>query len=147
MVAQFPKAVFKQKASFNSDQIEAYAEFRTATFKGDADFIGARIGSNAQFDQAKFEQRAIFDSAQIKGHALFNLATFEQEANFAVARIGSAARFDGATFRNQAIFQASEFAMETSFRGDSICQRRQLSEHLLQNCLFWRTRDPVPGKD
>lgn len=119
MVAQFPKAVFKQKASFNSDQIEAYAEFRTATFKGDADFIGARIGSNAQFDQAKF----------------------------AVARIGSAARFDGATFRNQAIFQASEFAMETSFRGDSICQRRQLSEHLLQNCLFWRTRDPVPGKD
>ena len=102
--AEFTKAVFRQKANFNSIHIKGVAFFNPAFFKGEADFISARIGSNAEFTGARFRQKASFNSSQIEGFAIFKLAFFKGEADFASARIGSNAEFTGAQFRQKVLF-------------------------------------------
>ncbi|HHT9124822.1 MAG TPA: pentapeptide repeat-containing protein [Candidatus Brocadiia bacterium] len=139
--AEFTCAVFKQKANFNSAQIEELAAFNQATFEGDADFISAQIGGNAEFDGAVFKQKANFNSAQIEGHAFFRPATFEGDADFGSAQIGGNAGFTNAHFKEYANFYTAQFKMDAIFEGTVFDKNVIFQNISFRTCFF--DRDPA----
>ena len=80
------------------------AQFRGATFSGDAWFGEATFSGDAWFDEATFSGDAWFGEATFSGDAWFDEATFSGDAWFGGATFGRDGRFDGATFNGTARF-------------------------------------------
>jgi uncharacterized protein YjbI with pentapeptide repeats len=104
------------------------ADFRWATFEGDARFDGATFEGDARFDGATFQgyagfERATchgdarFDGATFEGDARFDGATFEGDAGFSWATFHRGAEFNGATFQRYAGFGEVTFHSGAGFRG------------------------------
>jgi len=117
VTAEFQKATFKKRGSFNRAHIEKSAFFNHATFWGEANFVSAQIGSRAKFIGAEFKQQAKFNSAKIEGDALFKSAIFVGEADFGSARVGNNAEFNGAEFKQRAYFDSAQIERESHFEG------------------------------
>jgi hypothetical protein len=104
------------------------ADFRGATFSGDADFRGAMFSGDADFDattfsgdtgfgQATFSADTSFAGATFSGTAGFVRATFSGDADFDGTTVSGAAGFVGTTFSGTARFGGATFSRDASFFG------------------------------
>ena len=93
------------------------ADFRWATFKGEATFLRASFKGEATFFEATFEGKADFFRATFEGRAYFGWATFRGEAVFRRAIFGlkTQANFREATFQGNADFRWVTFEDYASF--------------------------------
>jgi uncharacterized protein YjbI with pentapeptide repeats len=105
----FGPVTFNRSLSFNSASLNGGISFGNSRkavteFKGDADFMHAKIAS-CDFQLAIFTGRALFVAAEI-GRAIFRGALFQK---------GSDPSFRGAHFMNEALFQGAVFADKANF--------------------------------
>ncbi|MEU7459272.1 pentapeptide repeat-containing protein [Streptosporangium roseum] len=91
------------------------ADFRGATFTGNAWFKGATFIGDAGFDRATFTRYATFDRAAFTGSAWFHETTFTEGAAFNQATFTRGATFRGATFTRGASFDQATFTRGASF--------------------------------
>jgi uncharacterized protein YjbI with pentapeptide repeats len=99
------------------------ADFRLATFDGDAELDGAIFDGDAQFHGAAFRGEASFDGATFQGgrSATFKGAIFESNASFRSAMFRVSALFTEARFIGSASFDDTTFEGYVSF--DTVFER------------------------
>jgi uncharacterized protein YjbI with pentapeptide repeats len=107
-----PPVVFHSAALFGNSTFVGTADFRKAIFKARVSFNGARMeqgaffcGFNPEQDQGvRFEGEAHFSLAQINIAGNFRRATFMKSVSFAGATIDGPALFEGVVFHDSARF-------------------------------------------
>ncbi|MCP5085674.1 MAG: pentapeptide repeat-containing protein [Rhodobacteraceae bacterium] len=106
----------KKPLGFEKYVVFRSADFRSATFGGDANFSSATFSGNANFSSATFSRPAYFSSATFSGNAYFNSATFSRPAYFSSATFSGDAYFSSATFSGDADFSSAVFSGFAGFR-------------------------------
>jgi uncharacterized protein YjbI with pentapeptide repeats len=99
-------------ASFNGD-----ARFEAATFTGPAGFDGAVFTGGAKFDRASFRRGARFGRAEFGGFASLRQARFEGRTEFSEAVFGGEVWFEDAVFEGHPQFGDAEFRGDAWFDG------------------------------
>ena len=104
-----PGGADEGRASFERAEFRAAADFRAASFQGDACFRGADFDGRADFSQSEFTKQAIFDLVRFSQDATFRGAEFigeksELAGGFDRVRAVGLLEFTAATFANQTFF-------------------------------------------
>ncbi len=114
-VIDFVGFIFPDYANFYSATFsDAY--FANATFSGNADFKTATFSGNANFYSATFSD-AYFANATFSGNADFKEATFSGDAYFENTTFSGDAYFDGTTFSSIVTFCGQTFTTDIFFNG------------------------------
>jgi hypothetical protein len=113
--ADFRGATFGGDASFNGATFGGETGFDDATFGGDASFNGATFGGDASFNGATFGGGTGFDDATFGGDAFFGGAKFGGLASFGAATFGGKAGFYVARFSGDAVFDGAKFGGLAAF--------------------------------
>ncbi|MET8848480.1 pentapeptide repeat-containing protein [Amycolatopsis sp. NPDC004625] len=113
--ASFRSATFIGEAVFIGVQFGALADFGRSEFGGNVRFIEAEFGGDAWFGGAEFGDYAWFDEAKFGGHAGFFEAEFGGDAGFDGVEFAGNARFDGAEFGGNVRFDGAEFGGDAGF--------------------------------
>ena len=85
------------------------ANFKAATFVGDARFTGAVFAGDVTFAATTFTGAADFAGTRFDGPAVFESAVFSGDVTFAAATLSGGPRFDGVTFAANATFEDTTF--------------------------------------
>ncbi len=108
--ADFKSASFNDKVDFNSTIFSVEeANFRSASFNGDAFFISASFNGDAFFYESSFNGLAKFKSASFNDKADFYKSSFNGLANFNSASFNGLANFNSAIFNGWVYFRNSSF--------------------------------------
>ena len=112
----FNITIFKN-ANFKEATFEGDAIFQEATFEGDADFVLITFRSIVNFIGATFNRGSMFNEATFGGDTIFHGATFKGNTSFAFdnATFEEKASFYGATFKGEVSFNQVTFKGDTSF--------------------------------
>jgi len=138
--ANFRNATFKGEADFKGATFKGEANFTGATFKQYADFTSATFEGDAGFVGATFEREANFTGAIFKQYAYFTSATFEGDANFTGATFEGKAGFGKTTFKQYAYFTRAIFKRETDFYNNTFKQYAYFTSATFEgNANFWKT--------
>ncbi len=95
--------------------VVAEADFRGATFTGDAFFDLVTFTGKAHFSGATFNGSTAFDGATFSGNAFFDKVTFTGPAAFSRATFTPVAWFSEATFTGDAFFDKVTFTGPAAF--------------------------------
>ncbi|MEE8153663.1 MAG: pentapeptide repeat-containing protein [Phycisphaerales bacterium] len=109
-----------------SANFSGLADFREASFSGDAYFGEANYSGDADFGEgsflglvysaaASFSGDAYFGEASFSGNANFRKASFSGDAHFGEASFSGAAHFRGASFSGLAYFGDASFSGDADF--------------------------------
>ncbi len=115
--ANFRNATFKGEADFKGATFERDADFKGATFKQYANFTGATFEGDANFTGATFEGKAGFWKTTFKQYAYFTRAIFKRETDFYKNTFKQYAYFTSATFEENANFWSTTFMGKADFKG------------------------------
>jgi len=138
--ANFRNATFKGEADFKGATFKGEANFTGATFKQYADFKGVTFEGDAGFVGATFEREANFTGATFKQYADFKGATFEGDANFTGATFEGKAGFGKTTFKQYAYFTRAIFKRETDFYNNTFKQYAYFTSAIFEgNANFWKS--------
>jgi hypothetical protein len=165
-VADFEKAEFLREttgplvpaARFQKTHFSARADFRSAKFTGNAEFIRTAFGGNARFDEAEFQAEANFESAvcegtaslvktRFAGPAKFNQAQFRSEARLGEAEFQNAAGFEDAQFKGKTTFRLAKLAGEANFERARFDQDARFSETQFAGTANFRSAQFAHGAD
>jgi uncharacterized protein YjbI with pentapeptide repeats len=111
------------------------ADFRKATFVGDADFDEVTFEGRVGFDNAIFEGVAHFRDATFDGEAHFDEARFKREAHFPDARFEYSACFRDAVFEGYVHFPNARFWDRAEFLGADLKAGVRLGPSLVRGGL------------
>jgi uncharacterized protein YjbI with pentapeptide repeats len=92
------------------------ADFRRATFSGDARFFDAIFRGGADFRRTTFSADARFRNTVFRGGARVHAAIFNGYADFKGATFSRDAAFDRATFSDYADFNQASFSGDATFK-------------------------------
>ncbi|MGS2616583.1 hypothetical protein ACVCAH_18955 [Micromonospora sp. LZ34] len=96
--ADFRRATFLGDATFCEFHVSGQAHFAQTTFFGGAGFRGAVFDGDLNFVDSRFKRKAIFAGAKIGVDGEFNDSVFESDANFGGSRFGAGAYFPDVRF-------------------------------------------------
>jgi hypothetical protein len=139
--ANFRGATFTGDANFRSATFGS-VNFGEATFAGSAGFGGVTFSAAADFGKARFERDAFFAGAGFDGAASFTEATFAGRAEFGQVRIAGHGYFTGATFAGDANFAEATLLGDAYFGAATFRRARRLGplavagRLVLDDCLF-----------
>ncbi|MFI0818281.1 pentapeptide repeat-containing protein [Streptomyces sp. NPDC021098] len=120
----FDSASFFGEACFVGASFFSKADFHRASFFGKASFGAASFSSIADFAGASFSGEASFHEASFFNPTLFYEASFSSEASFVGASFSTYTWFDRASFSSKAEFSRASFSypaffLKTSFFGEA----------------------------
>ena len=117
--------VFSQKFQLQKTEVKGKADFNSACFKENTDWVNVTFEGRAVFEGAVFEDRAEFTDAHFLDEAVFNEVQFEgdldmeevgfEQAEFCGAKFEAKANFSHAVFDELADFTRSQFDHEANF--------------------------------
>ncbi|MFI0453684.1 pentapeptide repeat-containing protein [Actinomadura sp. 6N118] len=113
-IADFRQATFVGDANFADTTFAVTADFREATFVGDADFPRSTFSVFANFGKTTFSRYAYFPESTFSGPTDFSESTFSGPADFEKTTFALYASFFEVTFSGDTNFEETAFA-ETSF--------------------------------
>lgn len=165
-VADFEKAEFLREttgplvpaARFQKTHFSARADFRSAKFTGNAEFIRTAFGGNARFDEVEFQAEANFEGAvfegtaslvktRFAGAARFNQAQFRSEARLGEAEFQNNAAFDEVQFKGKTTFRLAKMAGETNFERARFNQEARFSEAQFADVASFHSAQFADGAD
>jgi len=117
--AQFKGATFSGDAGFEATTFTGNAGFESALFAGGARFDGTDFQRGAEFGRTEFGGFASLREATFAVRAEFGEAVFTGEVWFEDARFAGPAQFGDAVFRGDAWFDGATFSAGVSFGGAS----------------------------
>ena len=119
--ADFRGATFSGDAPFGHTRFEGDADFTGTTFDGEAQFGEPTFAGYAKFDDASFSNHAVFVGATFAGGASFDRTRFNSWAIFSESTFDDFTSFDGAIFKSDALFSGAVFAEGIYFRRAMFC--------------------------
>ncbi|MGH4012052.1 MAG: pentapeptide repeat-containing protein [Pseudonocardiaceae bacterium] len=126
--AQFRGATFAGDAAFDWVRFAGTVGFRDAKFAGDAHFTEAEFAGTAGFRDAKFAGNAWFGDAKFAGTAELGDAKFAGAASFGGVKFAGAASFGGVKFAEGAVFRGAEFAGKAMFSKATFARHAEFDE-------------------
>ena len=117
--ADFRGATFQGDADFIGVIFQGATDFRGATFQGATDFRGATFHGATDFHAATFQGDAYFSGATFQGDADIRGAIFRSDADFSGATFQGDAYFSGNSYVNRATFRGNAYFGRATFRGDA----------------------------
>lgn len=109
-------ATFTGEAKFVGADFNDRVSFFGATFTKDAIFLGTTFNGETSFTNATFAKKAMFNMTSFKEEVSFFQATFTEEADFRGTTFSSGANFEQAKFNGTGVnFYCSTFRGRTLF--------------------------------
>ncbi len=155
--ADFEKAEFRRDstgplvhaARFHKAEFAAKADFRGASFTGNAEFVRTLFSANARFDEAEFAAEANFEGAEFDataglvktrflGAAKFNEAQFRGETRIGEATFHKAVSFENAQFDDKVYFRFAQLHGDTTFRGARFVSEFRFSDAKLGGTIIFQ---------
>ena len=115
--AQFKRATFSGDAGFEGATFAGNAGFESVLFTGGAQFDGTDFRRGARFGRSEFGGFASLREAVFAGRAEFGEAVFTGEVWFEDATFAGHAQFGDAVFRGDAWFDSATFTAGVAFGG------------------------------
>lgn len=93
----------------------SFADFRSATFSGEAHFLQTIFAQKAIFEMTTFEAKTIFSNTRFKDVAYFRSAIFKSATEFISTEFNNVTTLESATFQREVNFLSARFIQKANF--------------------------------